>query len=193
MNRKEFDFLEVIEQVKFINDGLANGESINVLCTDIGIDRKSVRNRFRKIGYEYDEIQKSYISNADVVDSNTVVVNVQDKPKLPKVTNVVQTHTPVVKSTTPVVRSNTDVVKSDKIDVMLKWFEKHQDDAKDGTNDIILDVESFTGGVKVTSVRMYIDVETRFKDFSKKYPQFKTIDIMSQALLEYMEKYKSEK
>ena len=41
-----------------------------------------------------------------------------------------------------------------------------------------------------TSIRVYSDVCERFKDFVETYQEFKSMDLISMALIEYIEKYK---
>ena len=50
----------------------------------------------------------------------------------------------------------------------------------------ILNRESKT----TTSIRLYSDVCERFKDFAETYQEYKSMDLISMALLEYIEKYK---
>ncbi|MCB2289402.1 hypothetical protein LGK97_06430 [Clostridium sp. CS001] len=41
-----------------------------------------------------------------------------------------------------------------------------------------------------TTIRLYTDVLGQFKDFAETYKEYKSIDLVSMALLEYIEKYK---
>ena len=50
----------------------------------------------------------------------------------------------------------------------------------------ILNRESKT----TTSIRLYSDVCERFKDFAETYQEYKIMDLISMALIEYIEKYK---
>jgi len=50
----------------------------------------------------------------------------------------------------------------------------------------ILNRESKT----TTSIRLYSDVCERFKDFTETYQEYKSMDLISMALIEYIEKYK---
>jgi hypothetical protein len=78
---------------------------------------------------------------------------------------------------------------------MLSWFELHKNDlttiveSDKVTNTVTLDTDKFTRGTKITTVRLYKNIQESFQTFCRLYPQFKAMDIMDQALLEYMEKY----
>ena len=53
----------------------------------------------------------------------------------------------------------------------------------------ILNRESKT----TTSIRTHTDVCEKFKDFAEMHQEFKSVDLISMALLEYIEKYKEKK
>ena len=42
-----------------------------------------------------------------------------------------------------------------------------------------------------TTIRLYTDILSQFKDFTETYKEYKSIDLVSMALLEYIEKYKT--
>ena len=50
MNKLEFNQLELHQQVQYINDQLVLGSYITKVCDAIGIDRSTVRKRFKKGG-----------------------------------------------------------------------------------------------------------------------------------------------
>ena len=47
------------------------------------------------------------------------------------------------------------------------------------------------GGFRTTTtIRLYTDILSQFKDFAETYKEYKSIDLVSMAILEYIEKYK---
>ena len=47
------------------------------------------------------------------------------------------------------------------------------------------------GGFRTTTtIRLYTDTLSQFKDFAETYKEYKSIDLVSMAILEYIEKYK---
>jgi hypothetical protein len=54
MTKEEFNKLEVLEQLEFINDLLAEGKSLRVISGSLGMSKTTFRDRFIKIGYIYD-------------------------------------------------------------------------------------------------------------------------------------------
>ena len=49
MDREEFDKLEVLDQVEYINNQLENNKSIASVCKDLKIGRSTIRDRFKKL------------------------------------------------------------------------------------------------------------------------------------------------
>ena len=54
MTKEEFNKLEVLEQLEFINNLLAEGKSLRVISGSLGMSKTTFRDRFTKIGYIYD-------------------------------------------------------------------------------------------------------------------------------------------
>lgn len=106
---------------------------------------------------------------------------------------------------TPSMSFNSDSIE-EAIDAAYD-FVKEQKKVEDSTEikkqvtEIIIDVEQ-TQELKIdeailnreskstTSIRLYSDVCERFKDFAETYQEYKIMDLISMALIEYIEKYK---
>ena len=76
----------------------------------------------------------------------------------------------------------------DKINELIEWYEtKHKNVIE--IPELKMEKRHFTGDVVVKSYRIYSDIVKKFETFSKKQDQYKIQDLVSQALLEFMEKY----
>ena len=76
----------------------------------------------------------------------------------------------------------------DKINEIIEWYEaKHKNVIE--IPELKMDKKHFTGDIVVKSYRVYSDIVKKFETFSKKQDQYKIQDLVSQALLEFMEKY----
>lgn len=76
----------------------------------------------------------------------------------------------------------------DKINEIIEWYEaKHKNVIE--IPELKMDKKHFTGDIVVKSYRVYSDIVKKFETFSKKQDQYKIQDLISQALLEFMEKY----
>ena len=59
------------------------------------------------------------------------------------------------------------------------------------TQELKISEDVLNGEFKTTTtIRIYTDILSQFKEFTEKYKEFKSIDLVSMALLEYIEKYK---
>jgi len=61
----------------------------------------------------------------------------------------------------------------------------------DQTQELKIDEDILNRESRVTtSIRLYSDVCQRFRDFAETYQEYKIMDLISMALIEYIEKYK---
>ena len=59
------------------------------------------------------------------------------------------------------------------------------------TQELKISEDILNGEFKTTTtIRLYTDILAQFKDFTETYKEYKSIDLASMALLEYIEKYK---
>lgn len=80
MNKEEFNKLELIQQVEYINSQLELN-SLTKVCEVIGIDRATVRKRFKSKGWEL--VDNKYINTGNTIATvntkNTTNTKVQKK------------------------------------------------------------------------------------------------------------------
>jgi len=75
-----------------------------------------------------------------------------------------------------------------KINEMLSWYEaKHKNVVE--VPELKLSQKHLTGEIIVKSFRIYTDIIKKFENFANKHSQYKTQDLVSQALLEFIERY----
>lgn len=75
-----------------------------------------------------------------------------------------------------------------KINEMLSWYEeKHKNVVE--VPELKLSQKHLTGEITVKSFRIYADIIKKFENFANKHSQYKTQDLVSQALLEFVERY----
>ena len=59
------------------------------------------------------------------------------------------------------------------------------------TEELRINEDILNGGFRTTTtIRLYTDILSQFKDFADTYKDHKSIDLVSMAILEYIEKYK---
>lgn len=85
MNKEQFNQLEVLEQLEYINNNIGS-DSLTKLCNTIGLNRSTITKRFKGIGYIFDKDTNKYILNDsleplganigalnDTIDTNTLL------------------------------------------------------------------------------------------------------------------------
>ena len=60
MDKSGFNKLNVTEQLKYINELLADGQKLSDISKNVGISRTTFRARFLKIDYGYNAITRQY-------------------------------------------------------------------------------------------------------------------------------------
>lgn len=164
MNKLEFNELEVTKQINYINKLLISGESLRSISNSLSISKTTIRSRFEKIGYSFDPTTRQYKKGTPIAS------------ELPKC------------------KSNTSIFNSTEIEnirEMLEWYSKQKKltDSVSQRLELKIDSNKLVGEVKTTTVRLYSTVWQQFKRFMDGYREYKSMDLVSMALIEYMEKY----
>ena len=82
MNKTEFNSLDVMEQIEYINKSLLNGNTLTNICKSIGIGRSTIRDRFEKVSYKYNKSINQYESIIEIIEAI--------EPALPAGANIVK-------------------------------------------------------------------------------------------------------
>lgn len=178
MNKEQFNNLDILTQVDYINKALANGASLTSICEKIGISRSTIRERFKKNGYIYYKDIHNYKSVIEVVTEAT------DKPTITKLESnnlVVETD---LEQKLNYILSTYD----NKFNEMYTWYlkSKNNETAIDLKKMEIID---FEGKLITRSFKIYECIQQEFTQFCKKNNKYKVQDILSQALREFLDKY----
>ena len=186
MTKEEFNKLDLMEQIDFINKKLKEGYSLTRLDQEnIISSRKTISNRFKKAGYELNKDTNQYEHIVDVVE----IVNAADE--------VAITSEPIQESSNFVVRG--DLVNnkaleelilnysdmSSRLDEVYKWYQESSNKVVTGD----LTIDNFEGKVVTRSYKIYESIQKEFAEYcaSSKY---RVQDLISQAIKEFLDKYK---
>lgn len=170
MNKDEFNKLSVTEQVNEINKLIKEFGSATKAIQFLGYNESTLRKRFKKNGYEMNNNKTAYISIDNKSETN--VMN-EDKTKTDN-------------------NSETNVSENKEIIEMLKWYKSVKD-----KNEII---ESETKVIKINTgeleeqaitrgIKIYPTIFNKFKNFCTNNKEYKMQDLISMALLEYINRY----
>lgn len=188
MNKLEFDKLNFIEKIEYLNNKLKEGQTVIRIREDIGIGEKALQKEIKENGYRYNNKERQYIattetttksttddlatikseSSAVVVDSNTIVIPKQQEKIL------------------GYLESNFEVLQ----DFLEKYKSTTKSTTETTTNHIVINiVDDKHLNPKPKSIRINEFIYSDWKDFcdTKHYSKQ---DLISMALKEYIEKYK---
>ncbi|KEI02882.1 hypothetical protein G8T76_10750 [Clostridium botulinum C/D] len=194
MNRKEFDSLDRMQQIEYINKELGSGKSLTELSEKINISRSTIRKRFKKLGYEFNQELNKYICdkhNIDITHKTESDRNMQgDKSNLDMV------HMTSLREDTSIDsvgdKHNIDITleklndNADKILRMLDWWENR--DSK--INIDLSKLNNFNKETKHRSFNVNAAILNEFTDFCNSHREYTQVDLLSAALLEFIKKYK---
>lgn len=183
MIKEEFNNLDIMDQVEYINKMLNEKRSLTNIASDLSIGRSTIRDRFKKVNYIYDKKLNQYIKweklvcDTEVIQSNTNVLESINREELKKY-NV----------------SNTDVNKkilniTNEYEILMEMIELYKCNSNVLQNKIIIDLPEADS--ELTSFRINKEILKQFNDFVKKQKEFRKIDLVSMALKEYMENHNS--
>ena len=188
INRTDCDALEVLEQIKYINKSLLEGYTVTGICNHIGIGRSTIRDRFKKVGYEYNKTINQYESIIEVVEAEPVEVK---EPIRETIEPVIQ------ESSNLVVRTDNEILTSlinnyddmnNKLNEMYNWYKLQSSNKVVETEK--LKIDDFEGDIVVRSYKLYESIQKEFTEFCKINNKYKVQDILCQFIKEGLEKYK---
>ena len=171
MTGNEFQALELEQQVEYINS-LLKTTSLTKASASIGIARKTLSGQFERAGYKLDKNIKQYIR----INNNT-------NEKAQKLNN---------KALSGGNSSN----NSNSLEARVNSLEKQIEGIMailNNTNTTAtteLNIKTFEGEKVARSYKVNIEVQKQFKAFCKAHSEYEVGDILANAMLEFMNKYK---
>lgn len=191
MNKTEFNNLDVLEQIEYINKNLLEGNTLTNVCKNIGIGRSTIRDRFKKVSYEYNKNINQYESIVEIIEAETVAPAGANEPIKENIKPVIQ------QSSNKVVRTDNEILTSlinnyddmnNKLNEMYNWYKLQSSNKVVQTEKF--KVDDFEGDIVVRSYKLYEPIQREFLEFCKKNNKYKVQDILSQFIKEGLEKYK---
>ena len=180
MNKEQFNNLDFMEKIEYLNNKLKEGQTVIRIREDIGIGEKALQREVKANGYRYNSKTKQYMTTTEILptivadktiiagNENTFVVPKQQKQILGYLENnfeVLQEFLEKYKSTT---RATTEIT----------------------TNHIVINlVDDKHLNPKPKSIRINEFVYQDWQQFCET-KHYSKQDLISMALKEYMNKYK---
>ena len=199
MNKEEYNQLSIIEQMTYIND-LLKTMSLTKACDNIGIDRATVRKRFKSKEISFNKELNKYVfdvpyekygvkSNTEPLDAITTSTTentgtTENKPKLIKRAERKDTNLDSIKLLEKKIKALESQLEATnkRIDdiVTTKTTITTGETPKDST------IRKYDGEEVVRSFRVNEDVQKRFKAYCKSQSEHKVSDILSTILDDYL-------
>ena len=184
MNRTDFDALEVLEQIKYINKSLLEGYTVTGICNHIGIGRSTIRDRFEKVGYKYNKTINQYETIVEVIEAEPELIREAIEPVIQESSNlVVETDSDIL---TTIINNYDD--NMNKLNEMYNWYKLQSSNKVVETEK--LKIDDFEGDIVVRSYKLYESIQKEFTEFCKVNNKYKVQDILCQFIKEGLEKYK---
>ena len=172
MDKQQFNNLEVLEQIKYINRQL-EFKSLRKICESIGIKRKAVNDKFKDVGYTL--VGNQYIAT----DTDTKKANNNNSKTVENTNNISIT-----------------IEQYNSLEKRIKDIEKklHTLSNNDTTNtqqkqNNDKEIKFYKNVSVVRAYRVDTEVQQRFKEYCSKNNQYKISDIISSALENFLNEY----
>ncbi|MDK2565084.1 hypothetical protein QOZ84_16255 [Romboutsia sedimentorum] len=165
MDKNKFNKLEAMDQVEFINKELKN-KSLTKISEELKISRKTIRNRFEKIGYIYDKQSNKYRLETNKEDEEDFNNTINTKLLLERMNSLERQ-----------IKTLEEEVKSIKERPKIKEYKE-------------IDIKILDGETVSRCYRLNKEIQKEFSSFCKQNSSYKVQDILAAALIEYMDKCK---
>ena len=175
MNKEAFNKLELNQQVEYINQGLEL-DSLTKVCASIGIDRSTVRKRFKSKGWEL--VENRYIKTDNL--TSTANTNNTTNTKVNNKNN----------------KSNDIKILEDKINSLEAQIKGIMDiiNTNNTINTVdISELKKYEGSTVSRNYRINEEVQKEFKLLCNKFTSgtvYTVTDIISLALEDFINKHK---
>lgn len=178
MSKDSFNNLSIEEQVKYINLNLTENKSLTKICKEIGIDRSTVRKRFKKFQYTFDKDKNLYLNDVKNI-TNDKNEKTPYKSRSSKEDEVIIDKVYL----NSLERQIEDL--SEKYDSIMKLLKQENDSTENDSK-----FKRFEGDVVNRAYKIDSKVQQSFKAYCKKYSEYRVSDILSTILKEHIEKDK---
>lgn len=214
IDAKTFKSLDIQDQINYLNTRLSEGQTVIMVREDLGIGEKWLQRHIKAHGYAYNHKEKIYKPSTNVETDTESVENgknaqldktfyndstpVEDASGRKDNGSNTEVEFKVYNSREIVVdkeeykimlKSFKEIEKmNEKLEAVYKWYEKEHEVIDITPQE--LKVDKFEGEAVSRAYKFYPQVQKDFIEFCKKHKQYKSQDIICQALKEFMEKYK---
>lgn len=180
MNKDQFNKLDFIEKIEYLNNKLREGQTVIRIREDIGIGEKALQREIKANGYRYNNKEKQYMPTTESTTKSTTEIITTNKSG---------------ENTIVVPKQQQQILGylENNFEVLQEFLEKYKSTTKatteSTTNNIVINlVDDKHLNPKPKSIRIN---EFIYQDWQKfcNTKHYSKQDLVSMALKEYMEKY----
>ena len=177
MNKEHFNQLDIEQQRIYINSFLSDGISLTKACEKIGIDRATVRKRFKSKGIIFYKNANRYIyDNSSKSDTTkTTETTIENKIKSPKKIGTDLDNIKLLEEKIKTLESQIEATNN-RIDYLITTKTTITTDSS---------IRTFEGEEVVRSFRLNKDIQERFKRYCKT-SDYKVSDILNTILEDFL-------
>lgn len=170
--------------IQYINNLLAEGKTVKEVRSILDLGEKSFQKQIKKQGYKYNQKIKQYEPITELIEAQQT--NISDTTT--KSTTEVTTISPTLSTT----EQTTVKYLDDNIELLKQLLENYKRSvASEGRNDIIINlINDKHLKPKPKTIRINEFVWQDWLEFTKDLQNYNKGDLVSQALIEFMQKYK---
>jgi predicted DNA-binding protein YlxM (UPF0122 family) len=189
LNKEEFNQLEVLEQIKYVNELLNQSMSLTAISERLSIGRTTLRDRFKKHNHIFSKQQNKYMYN----DCNTGVNDYVKVKKTKQDIDITELKYNNNVNNTGVILIDDKAIQSNLIDIakeyntLIEMIELYKKNSTILTNQIVIDLEDDDS--TLTSFRVNSKVLKAFNEFADERKEYKKMHLLSMALKEYMKNH----
>ena len=178
MTGEQFKALELEQQVEYINGLLEQGDTVDNIRIALGIGKNYIGNNFSKGGYKKDKDTGLYISTTGTTSeiTNTTAVNKANKKAIKDKQSI----------------NNTKSLESrmESLEKQIEGIMAILNNTNTTATGKGIEIKRFDGEKVARSYKVNIEVQKQFKAFCKAHSEYEVGDILANAMLEFMNKYK---
>ena len=177
MTGEQFKALGLEQQVEYINELLQEGNTVDNIRMTLGVGKNYIGNNFSKGGYKKDRATGLYIKAGTEANKNTTT-----NEKAQKLNNK------ALSGSNSSNNSNSLEARVNSLEKQIEGIMAMLETNKNNTTE--LNIKVFEGEKVARSYKVNIEVQKQFKAFCKAHSEYEVGDILANAMLEFMNKYK---
>ena len=197
MDKIEFNELEILKQLEYVNNELLKGGSLRNISKSLSMSKTTIRDRAMKIGYIYNKELGQYTQdNTMGIQLHQNITKEPHKAQERATTTVKEGNTKELQkysNTKELQKYNSDILElienKNELLEMLKKYKNNTNIIEVPQLDINSLPEELQKDIANKSIKIYEPVYKKFNEVCNQYGSIKKQDLISLALYEFINRY----